>query len=128
MVTHIKSEADAICRFIRDNFVIDEKNSLDAVSRLGAKEFGYRSVHYIVQFRRDKFLDLPEKLYSLRAEIQVRTIPQHAWSDIGHDRIYKSGFSVPVRWQREAARLAALLRERRRRVYAAGRGLGGLPL
>jgi ppGpp synthetase/RelA/SpoT-type nucleotidyltranferase/8-oxo-dGTP pyrophosphatase MutT (NUDIX family) len=109
VVTHIQSEADAVCRFIRDNFVIDEKNSLDTRSRLGAQEFGYRSVHYIVQFQQDKFPDLPEALYPLKAEIQVRTIPQHAWSDIGHDRIYKSGFSIPDHWQREAARLAALL-------------------
>ena len=48
VVTQTKSEAEAICGFVREHFEIDEKNSLDALNRLGAKEFGYRSVHYIV--------------------------------------------------------------------------------
>ena len=34
VVTAIKGEAEAICRFIRAYFDIDEANSLDAVSRL----------------------------------------------------------------------------------------------
>jgi ppGpp synthetase/RelA/SpoT-type nucleotidyltranferase/8-oxo-dGTP pyrophosphatase MutT (NUDIX family) len=109
VVVHIKPEVDAVCRFIREHFKIDEKNSLDAGSRLGTQEFGYRSVHYVVQFRRDMFPGLPKRLYGPKAEIQVRTILQHAWSDIGHDRLYKSGFKVPDCWQREAARQAARL-------------------
>jgi mutator protein MutT len=109
VIAQLKSEVDAVCAFVRDNFVIDEKNSLDALGRLRASEFGYRSVHYVVQLRRDRFPGLPERLYSLKAEIQVRTIAQHAWSDIGHDRLYKSGFKVPKVCQREAARIAAML-------------------
>jgi ppGpp synthetase/RelA/SpoT-type nucleotidyltranferase len=46
-----------------------------------------------------------------KAEIQVRTLLQHAWAAIGHDRIYKSDFSVPKRWQRDAMRIAAYLEE-----------------
>lgn len=46
-----------------------------------------------------------------KAEIQVRTLLQHAWSAIGHDRIYKSEFAVPKRWQRDANRIAAYLEE-----------------
>lgn len=46
-----------------------------------------------------------------KAEIQVRTLLQHAWAAIGHDRIYKSEFAVPQRWQRDANRIAAYLEE-----------------
>lgn len=46
-----------------------------------------------------------------KAEIQVRTLLQHAWAAIGHDRIYKSEFTVPKRWQRDAIRIAAYLEE-----------------
>ncbi|MEQ1741641.1 MAG: RyR domain-containing protein [Candidatus Nitrotoga sp.] len=46
-----------------------------------------------------------------KAEIQVRTLLQHAWAAIGHDRIYKSEFAVPKRWQRDAIRIAAYLEE-----------------
>ena len=38
----------------------------------------------------------------LRAEIQVRTLLQHAWASFGHDRVYKSPFAVPRRWRRDA--------------------------
>ncbi len=109
VVVQTTAEVDTVCRFIRDNFEIDLKNSLDQRERLRAKEFGYRSVHYVVQFKPGRFEDVPKKLYGLKAEIQVRTIVQHAWSDIGHDRLYKSGFTVPDIWEREAARLAAAL-------------------
>jgi ppGpp synthetase/RelA/SpoT-type nucleotidyltranferase/8-oxo-dGTP pyrophosphatase MutT (NUDIX family) len=109
VVTQTKSEADAVCRFIREHFEIDEKNSLDTLTRLGAGEFGYRSVHYIVRFKPEVFPAASGKLAGLKAEIQVRTLLQHAWSDIGHDRLYKGGFKVPDLWQREAARIAAVL-------------------
>lgn len=46
-----------------------------------------------------------------RAEVQLRTLLQHAWSAIGHDRIYKSEFSVPEKWRRDANRIAAYLEE-----------------
>lgn len=46
-----------------------------------------------------------------RAEIQLRTLLQHAWSVIGHDRIYKSEFAVPEKWRRDANRIAAYLEE-----------------
>jgi ppGpp synthetase/RelA/SpoT-type nucleotidyltranferase len=109
VVTQTKSEADAVCQFITRNFEIDRKNSLDTRSRLGAREFGYRSVHYVVQLKRGRLGKFRDALYPLKAEIQVRTLLQHAWSDIGHDRLYKGGFTTPEVWEREASRLAAML-------------------
>jgi len=46
-----------------------------------------------------------------KAEIQVRTLLQHAWALFAHDRIYKSDFKVPEVLQREANRIAATLEE-----------------
>ena len=48
VVVHFKSQVDKICQFIKDNFEIDEANSLDLKSKLQVSEFGYRSIHYIV--------------------------------------------------------------------------------
>ena len=45
------------------------------------------------------------------AEIQVRTIAQHAWSDIGHDRMYKTDCDIPDFWKRESNRIAAVLED-----------------
>lgn len=53
--------------------------------------FGYQSVHYIVSMPDDrlKLMELPQ-LHGLKAEIQVRTVLQHAWAEIEHDIQYKT--------------------------------------
>src|SRR3990172_1183094 len=54
VITSTQEESDRVCRFIRESFRIDEANSEDAKSRLRTGEFGYLSVHYIVQLRPDR--------------------------------------------------------------------------
>ncbi len=111
VILHFQSQVNRICEFIKDNFLIDEVNSLDVRSRLKVNEFGYRSIHYIVTPRKDKILDIPvdERFKTLKAEIQVRTLAEHLWADISHDRIYKTDLTIPEEWKREAARLSAIL-------------------
>jgi ppGpp synthetase/RelA/SpoT-type nucleotidyltranferase len=115
VIVNTQREVLRFCEFVEENFRIDEKNSEDAGSRLGIAEFGYLSVHYIVQVKADSILEIPTpariKYGNHKAEIQVRTLLQHAWADISHDRVYKSSFDVPSRWKRESARLAALLED-----------------
>jgi ppGpp synthetase/RelA/SpoT-type nucleotidyltranferase len=50
-----------------------------------------------------------ESLENLCSEIQVRTLLQHAWSDIGHDKIYKANFQIPKNIQRSFNRISAVL-------------------
>ena len=52
---------------------------------------GYESIHYLVQFNSDRS-DLLEnrEFANLTAEIQIRTILQHAWAEIEHDIRYKT--------------------------------------
>lgn len=114
IITQIDAEVEAVRLFIRshpDLFVIDEKNSEDKLSRLRSGEFGYRSVHFVLSLTENA---VPQKLrhrklHELKAEVQIRTQLQHAWADIGHDRLYKGAFKPPLRFQRESARIAALL-------------------
>jgi ppGpp synthetase/RelA/SpoT-type nucleotidyltranferase len=112
-IVHFESQVIEICKFIRENFEVDEANSIDVKTRLNVGEFGYRSVHYIVTPVKDEILgvSIPENIQDLKAEIQVRTFNEHVWADILHDRIYKTSINVPKQWQRESARLAALLEE-----------------
>lgn len=111
VIVHLHSEVEAVCQWIRDTFEIDRANSGDKLKELGADKFGYRSVHYVVEMRADKpkNADLPPALIGLKAELQVRTIAQHAWSDIGHDRVYKADCEIPDYWKRESNRISALL-------------------
>lgn len=111
VIVHFQSQVDKICTFIKENFEIDEANSLDARSRLQVNEFGYRSIHYIVSIKKDSILgeSVDNKFKNLKAEIQVRTLAEHVWADISHDRIYKTELNIPDEWKREAARLSAML-------------------
>jgi len=111
IITQTQEQIVKICGFIRDNFLIDQANSLDVSERLHVREFGYRSVHYIVTPVKNEILGvkIPDELKDKRAEIQVRTLLQHTWSDVLHDRLYKTALNIPKEWERESARLAALL-------------------
>lgn len=112
-IVHFESQVVAVSNFIRENFEVDEANSIDVKTRLNVGEFGYRSVHYIVTPAKDEILGvaIPKAIQDLKAEIQIRTFNEHVWADILHDRIYKTRINVPKQWQRESARLAALLEE-----------------
>ncbi len=122
VITQTLAEVRAFSDFIAKHFIIDENNSVDVSERLKPSEFGYRSIHYIVQFKRGVFptrevpVEIPEELYPdaitpMKAEIQVRTVTEHAWAGFVHDRVYKSAFTIPARWQRELAVLAGMLEQ-----------------
>lgn len=128
VITDTLDQTRLFCRYIRDHFDIDEANSLDVLDRLDAASFGYRSVHFIVSLRPGVFAGIPDRFYEtveaaaeagsavprgprFKAEIQVRTLLQHAWATVAHDNIYKSAFPIPGRWSREVARVAALLED-----------------
>ncbi len=122
VITNTPSEVKAICKFIEDNFEIDWDNSIDISQRHKPAEFGYRSVHYIVSFKKSVFPSkdvnvsipkniFPNKNYPMKAEIQVRTLLEHAWAVFAHDRTYKSSFKIPYKWQRELAAVAAILED-----------------
>lgn len=126
VITHTARQVAAVSEYLEGiksggltgPFEIDEANSVVASERLRPTEFGYRSIHYIVSFVRGVFpnpdvdVEIPELLFTMpnpRGEVQVRTILEHAWADIGHDLIYKSPFPVPRKFVREVAGLAAAL-------------------
>lgn len=46
-----------------------------------------------------------------RAEVQVRSLLQHAWANLYHDRVYKSEFRVPNGLRRDLMRIAAILED-----------------
>ena len=121
-----------VCRRIEALFVIHEKE--DKFSLLQDMEFGYRSLHYIISLdaaRRERYSledkPIPDTLFArygggeipepnllvgpvYKAEIQVRTLLQHAWAAAVHDSLYKTEIKkVPSHLKREAARISALL-------------------
>lgn len=115
VITHSPEEVKSVCEFLEKNFVIDWDNSVDVSQRLKPTEFGYRSVHYIVQFKDGIFpnkevsVEVPQEVFGLKAEVQVRTLLEHSWADFSHDLSYKGTFKIPAKWEHELAGLAASL-------------------
>lgn len=74
------------------------------------ERFGYRSTHYLVMMKANR-TGLPEytRFKGVVAEVQIRTILQHAWGEIEHDIQYRSTETIPLTVRRRFMSLAGLL-------------------
>lgn len=107
IITYLNSDVDKVAKIIENEFLIDRKNSVDK-RKLNNNEFGYRSLHYVVGLNESRVALTENKSYSsFQAEVQIRSILQHAWAEIEHDLGYKS--SIPDEFKRGFNRLSALL-------------------
>ncbi|MEW6208248.1 MAG: (p)ppGpp synthetase [Acidobacteriota bacterium] len=81
----------------------------DKSSRMESKDdtFGYKGLHLDLKLNHERRV-LPEyrQIQDLRFEVQIRTIIQHAWSELDHKIKYKK--SPPASLKRKINRLAAL--------------------
>ena len=93
---------------IEHNFYIIKK--YDTAERLSSDQFGYSSIHYTVKLPKD-WLKVPSlaSFGKFQAEIQLRTLPQHIWSEVSHELQYKSRDDVPKELLRSIYRSSALL-------------------
>lgn len=110
IIAYVEDDLIPICKIIEETFDIDEHNSGDKSADLGVDKVGYKSIHYIAKIKIDR-LKLPEykKFQTLKFEIQVRTILQHAWAEIEHDRNYKFNGVLPKEVTRRFKILAGTL-------------------
>jgi ppGpp synthetase/RelA/SpoT-type nucleotidyltranferase len=110
VITFIESDAIKVNKLIKKSFKVDESKSLDKSDELGIDKFGYRSFHFICGLGEER-CKLPEfEIFKdLICEIQVRTVLQHAWAEIEHDRNYKFAGDLPKQIKRRLHLLAGLL-------------------
>ncbi|KVA34424.1 hypothetical protein WI44_00345 [Burkholderia cepacia] len=110
IIVYFEDDVDRVSKLVESEFSIDKNNSVDKYDDLEPDQFGYRSVHHIISFD-ERRRDLPEyKAYAdCKAELQVRSVLQHAWAEIEHDRGYKTSSEVPAVVKRRFSRLAGLL-------------------
>jgi Uncharacterized protein conserved in bacteria len=90
IITYTNKEVEQICNVINNEFDIDINNSGNKADNLGDDKVGYLSVHYVAKLNASRN-ELPEyyEIKNLKFEIQIRTLLQHAWAEIEHDRNYK---------------------------------------
>jgi ppGpp synthetase/RelA/SpoT-type nucleotidyltranferase len=85
-----------------------DRNPVDEQAK-DPTSFEYQSVHYLLRNNKEfvhKGVTIPE---GLSCEVQIRTVLQHAYAELGHDRIYKGEQHVPLSVQRLVARCMALM-------------------
>ena len=110
IITYFADDVDKVADIITAEFAIDEENSVDKRAVLDPDRFGYLSLHFVVGLRSDRATLLEySRFTNLKAEIQIRSILQHAWAEIEHDLGYKTALGVPRTFRREFSRLAGLL-------------------
>ncbi|MDY0095052.1 MAG: RelA/SpoT domain-containing protein [Candidatus Vecturithrix sp.] len=110
VVTYYLDDVERVRQLIYQEFTVDEQHSVDKIMRLGPEEFGYRSVHLIIAVSEPR-VNLHEwsPFAGLTAEIQIRTILQHAWADLSHKIDYKLTSQAPLELRRRLFRLSALM-------------------
>ena len=72
-------------------------------------EFDYQSLHYIVRSKRRVCYQDVDVDANVPCEIQVRTLLQHAYSELTHDTIYKPSVQAEPGVKRAAAKSMALI-------------------
>ena len=110
VITYLESDVKRAAVIIEQLFDIDKANSIDQSQLLGSDRLGYRSVHYVAKFDRSR-CKLPEnaKLKGFSFEIQIRSLLQHAWAEIEHDRNYKFTGKLPTQLERRFYLVAGML-------------------
>lgn len=108
MVLQFTRDVERVCSLIQENFKIVDR--YDTLKRLKEDQFGYSSVHFVVELPAE-WLAVPtmKGLADLKAEIQVRTTAQHIWAEASQTLQYKNEKAVPPTLRRAIYRISALL-------------------
>jgi len=110
VIALFEKEIHQISDIIKELFEIDYERSEDKSDLLEADKMGYKSIHYIAELSLDKIARTElENFAGLKFEIQIRSILQHAWAEIEHDRNYKFKGELPKNLQRRFYALAGML-------------------
>lgn len=108
IIAYYQEDVRRVGDLIEKEFEVDWANSMRHRQE-DPERFGYRSDHYVISLSNDR-LRLSEyaACTDLVAEIQVRTVMQHAWAAVDHKISYKAS-GLPPALRRRLSRLSALL-------------------
>lgn len=127
VVLRYRNEVDIVSKIVEEAYEIIKRE--DKAEILGLSDVSYRGVHYDVRPR-----PVPEDIAkaigieNATCEIQLHTLCQSLWAQIGHELAYKPPIPVPQELSREIYLLNALLEVADRsfsRIRDTVRGLPG---
>ena len=130
IIVHTLDQVEAVRAFVKCNFKILEEDEKGLM--LGKDKFGYRDLHFLIQlkleraeiigFTKEEIEFIGDKI----AELQVRTVVQHAWADILHDRMYKTKLLYPPEFHRQGSLLAAIMEDGDRQFNQLANDIDGM--
>uniref|UniRef100_UPI00396B139D GTP pyrophosphokinase n=2 Tax=Klebsiella/Raoultella group TaxID=2890311 RepID=UPI00396B139D len=110
VILYLESDIVRVSEILNSTFNIDNENSMSNESRLSSDKVGYRSVHYVCDIgEKRNVLKEYEYVSGMKCEIQVRTMLQHAWAELTHDRNYKLGANLPLEIKRKINLFSGIL-------------------
>ncbi|MDX6324894.1 MAG: hypothetical protein QOK15_1248 [Nocardioidaceae bacterium] len=89
VITYVHSDVQAVVDLLSDQVTVHDDRDLGRETASEGR-FGYASRHLLVSL--DPAQDVPsayERLRDRRAQVQIRTVLQHAWAEFEHDIRYK---------------------------------------
>ncbi|HEY5436346.1 MAG TPA: hypothetical protein VIK13_14010 [Candidatus Limnocylindrales bacterium] len=110
VITYYAKDVDQVVPRLRASLTVhpDPRKSPDKRVELDVREFGYSSVHLVVQATGGQLTRYPA-LRDRWFEVQVRGILEHSWAEIEHDIVYKSGTARERGLVRRFSAMAAVL-------------------
>jgi len=110
IILFLDSDVERTNSIVSDAFEVDKVRSINKSDELDENKIGYRSTHHICSMGPDRLV-LPElsPYAGISFEVQVRTVLQHAWAEIEHDRIYKFSGDLPKSFRRRINLLSGTL-------------------
>ena len=107
VVLYYQSDLERARDLISEDFEIVSEDLHEAEN---PEVFGYQSRHHTIRIKapRDGVREW-KRFQGLKAEVQVRTVLQHAWALISHELDYNREEAVPAKTKRKLSRLSALL-------------------
>lgn len=104
VITYLREDIDKTIQVLGGRYQLSE---LTVRAPTDPTQFGYSSHHGRIRFHQAS--EFHRRYEGLYAEIQVRTILQHAWAEIEHDLGYKNDLGIPPHLRRRFSLLAGLL-------------------
>jgi putative GTP pyrophosphokinase len=109
VILYSLQDVETVASVIKSEFTVDETRSVNKFDEKEVDQFGYLSQQFIVKVHeRRRWLREYERIRELNAEIQVRTVLQHAWAVVDHVLIYRNKNDAPKEFRRRLVRLMAL--------------------
>jgi len=91
IICFVNFDVVKVCNLIESIFSIDNTRTKDKEKVLSEDKMGYSSIQYVCSLPKSRTKHSENHhLKGKYFEIQIRTILQHAWSEIEHDDIYKN--------------------------------------